>query len=312
MQPPQLIPDVSLRPFTTLRAGGRADWFAQMRSVDELAAMVAACHQGTDPLIVLGWGSNVLPSDAGVAGTVIINETRGLTIDADSGVVEVDSGVGFQELFLKTAQQGLAGLEFAVGIPGTVGGALVSNAGAYRSNVSEFLSEIEIVHEGERGWVSPAWMEFSYRDSVLRRQNPPRAVLLRLRFKLPPGTPKAIYDEARDYQRQRISKQPPSASAGSFFKNVNDADLAQRLETLPPKLKEAGVVPAGYLIESVGLSGHRIGGAMLSRRHANFIVNVGGATATEIRDLAALARWKVSEAHGVTLEPEVLFLGRWD
>lgn len=304
--------DVSLRPFTTLRAGGKADWFAQTRTVDELAELAAWCHLRTDPLTVLGWGSNVLPADAGVAGTVIVNETRELKIDRESGMVEVDSGVGFQELFLKTAQAGLAGLEYAVGIPGTVGGALVSNAGAYRSNISEFLTEIEIVLEGERQWVKPDWMEFSYRDSVLRRSNPPRAVLLRLRFELKSGKPKAIYDEARDYQRQRISKQPPSASAGSFFKNVNDAELALRLDSLPGRLREAGIVPAGYLIEQVGLIGHRIGGAMFARRHANFIVNVGGATATEIRDLATLAKWKVREAFGVGLEEEVLYLGRWD
>lgn len=307
----ELRPDVSLRPFTTLRAGGAADWFAQPRTADDLAELVALVHRRGEPLTVLGAGSNVLPADAGVAGTVLVNETRSIQIDAESGAVECDSGVPFQELFLKTAQLGLAGLEYAVGIPGTVGGALVSNAGAYRSNVSEFLAEIELVHEGERRWESPAWMEFSYRDSVLRRANPPRAVLLRLRFTLPKGSPKAIYDEARDYQRQRISKQPPPASAGSFFKNVNDVELAARLETLPTRLKEAGVVPAGYLIEQVGLMGHRVGGAMFARRHANFIVNVGDATATEIRDLATLGKWKVREAYGVELEEEVLYLGRW-
>lgn len=307
----ELLPGVSLRPFTTLRAGGAADWFAQVRSVDTLAHLVAQVHHSGEPLTVLGSGSNVLPADEGVDGTVLINETRGLSVDRATGKVEVDAGASFQELFLKTAQERLAGLEFAVGIPGTVGGALVSNAGAYRSNVSEFLTEIEIVFEGERKWVAPEWMEFSYRDSVLRRANPPRAVMLRMRFQLPEGKSKDTYDEAREYQRQRIGKQPPSASAGSFFKNVVDQELADRLPTLPPRLKEAGVVPAGYLIENVGLSGHRIGGAMLSPRHANFIVNVGGATATEIRDLAALARWKVQEAFGVMLEPEVLFLGRW-
>lgn len=308
---PELLPGVSLRPYTTLRAGGAADWFARARTVDDLAELVALVHRRDEPLTVLGWGSNVLPADAGVAGTVLVNETRAILIDPATGAVECDSGVGFQELFLKTAQHGLAGLEFAVGIPGSVGGALVSNAGAYRSNVSEFLTEIELVHEGERRWESPAWMEFSYRDSVLRRPNPPRAALLRLRFVLSKGNAKAIYDEARDYQRQRISKQPPPASAGSFFKNVNDAELALRLDTLPPRLKQAGVVPAGYLIEQVGLMGHRVGGAMFAWRHANFIVNVGGATANEIRDLATLAKIKVLEAYGVSLEEEVLYLGRW-
>lgn len=308
----ELQPEVSLRPFTTLRVGGPAEWFAQARTVDELASVSKSLHMREETLTLLGWGSNVLPADAGVPGAVIINETKHLDIDPDSGMVLADSGVGFQELFLKTAQANLAGFEFAVGIPGTVGGALVSNAGAYRSNISEFLTEIEVVHEGERAWVSPDYMEFSYRDSVLRRPDAPRTVLLRARFQLPHGNAKAIYDEAREYQRQRIGKQPPSASAGSFFKNVVDRDLAEQLPTLPPKLREAGVVPAGYLIEHVGLIGHRIGGAMFARRHANFIVNVGGATATEIRDLATLAHWKVREAYDVDLEEEVLYLGRWN
>src|SRR6185312_9867094 len=108
--------------------------------------------------------------------------------------------------FLKTAQSNLHGLEFAVGIPGTLGGALVSNAGAYRSCVSEFLVRIEIMHGGRREWVDPSWMRFSYRDSVLRRTGAPAAVMLRIEMKLPLGTPKEIYDEAREYQRQRISK----------------------------------------------------------------------------------------------------------
>jgi len=216
-----------------------------------------------------------------------------------------------QELFLKTAQAGLAGLEFAVGIPGTLGGALVSNAGAYRSNVSEFLTELEVVLEGRRMWTGPEIMHFSYRDSVLRRNEPPALTLLRVRFRLPKGRGKAIYDEAREYQRQRISKQPPPASAGSFFKNVADPILAMRLPRLPEALKTAGVVPAGFLIQDAELAGLRHKGAMFSRRHANFIVNTGGATATAIRELAELGARAVFERYGVRLEEEVLYIGDW-
>lgn len=278
--------------------------------MDELAAASTFAQVSQTPTTVLGWGSNVLPSDDGVPGLTIVNRASRIAVAA-TGEVLADSGCGFQELFLKTAQAGLHGLEFAVGIPGTLGGALVSNAGAYRSCVSEFLAEIEIVFEGRRKWVSAEWMEFSYRDSVLRRPKPPSATILRVAMKLPTGKPKAIYDEAREYQRQRIGKQPPPASAGSFFKNVNDHALAQSLSTLPAPLKQAGVVPAGYLIELCGLKGRRVGGAMLGVRHANFILNVGGATATEIRRLAALAQERVADRYGVLLEEEVLYLGDW-
>jgi UDP-N-acetylmuramate dehydrogenase len=120
------------------------------------------------------------------------------------------------------------------------------------------------------------------------------------------GDSKKIYDDAREYQRQRIAKQPPPASAGSFFKNVDDRALAESLEALPPPLKEKGVVPSGYLIEAVGLKGHRLGGAILGPLHANFIVNIGGATATNIRDLAELAKRAVFEEFGVRMEEEVL------
>ena len=241
---------------------------------------------------------------------VVLNQARRIEVHED-GTIEADAGCGFQELFLKTAQAGLKGLSFAVGIPGTVGGALVSNAGAYRSCISDFLTQIEVVFDGKRQWVEPVFMEFSYRDSILRRPEPPALALVKLRFKMEPGDPKAIYDDARDYQRQRISKQPPPASAGSFFKNVNDKALAQTLAKLPPALREAGVVPSGYLIEHSGLMGTRVGGAVLSGRHGNFILNVGGASATDIRNLAEIAKTKVLEKFGVLIEEEVLYLGDW-
>lgn len=300
---------VCLRPYATLRAGGPAEMFAKALTVEELADVSTRAQQLDVPATTLGWGSNVLPSDDGVPGLVIVNLASSLEIDGDS--VVVDTGVSLQNLFLKSVQAGLRGMEFAVGIPGTLGGALVSNAGAYRSCISEFLTEIEIAYQGRREWVEPAWMEFSYRDSLLRRPNPVACTLLRVRMRLPKGNSKASYDEAREYQRQRISKQPPPASAGSFFKNVNDQALAESLESLPVPLKQAGVVPGGFLLEAVGMKGHRLGGAMFSERHANFMLNVGGASAFDIRRLATFAKTRVKERFGVELEEEVLYLGDW-
>lgn len=299
-----------LKPFTTLRAGGPAERLTVCRTIDDCAAVALHCQKSGINAVWLGMGSNVLPSDTGVPGLVAIQAARHIEVKAD-GTVLASAGAALQEVFLKTAQRGLKGLQFAVGIPGTVGGALVSNAGAYRSNISDHLKAIEIVFEGERRWVEPSFLQFAYRDSILRRPNAPSIVLLAARFELSKGNPKAIYDEARDYQRQRISKQPPQASAGSFFKNVNDNELAGRLEGLPEQLRRAGVVPSGYLIEAVGLKGYRLGGAVLGPKHANFIVNVGDASATEIRHLAEHAKAKVLERFGVLLEEEVLYLGDW-
>jgi UDP-N-acetylmuramate dehydrogenase len=300
---------VSLRPFTTLKAGGRAELFLEVRTAEDLAALAREAQTKGIKLTVLGWGSNTVPSDAGVPGLVTLNNSQKILVSGSD--VIADAGCGFQELFLKAAQSNLGGLEFAVGIPGTLGGALVSNAGAYRSNISEFLTEIEVTENGESGWVSPDWMEFSYRDSRLRRNGDYQAVISRVKMRLPDREPKLIYDEARDYQRQRIGKQPPSASAGSFFKNVVDADLALRIDGLTDGMRKNGVVPAGFLIEACGLKGKRIGGAMIGKRHANFLLNVAGATATELRSLAIHAKRKVHEKFGVELEEEALYLGDW-
>lgn len=308
--PTELTRKKSLRLFTTLKAGGHAELFYHARTRDDLADASIYAQQNEIPTTILGGGSNILPSDQGVSGLVILNTTQIIEFQ-ENGVVISDSGVVLQDLFLKTLQANLAGLEYCVGIPGSVGGALVSNAGAYRSNISEYLVEIEVAYQGKRQWVSPDFMQFSYRDSILRKPDAPQATLLRIKFQLPTGDPKTMYDEAREYQRQRISKQPPSASAGSFFKNVYDQSLAQSLTNLPDGLKSAGVVPAGYLIESCGLKGMRHGGAMIGARHANFLLNVAGATATELRQLANFASDSVKKKFGVQLEEEVLYLGDW-
>jgi len=304
-----MTPNGPLWPYSTLRAGGNAEHLGVARTVNELAEWVIGAHKSGSRLTVLGGGSNILPSDQGVPGVVIVNRTSGLEIDGNRATV--DTGVPFQELFLKTAQEGLGGLEYAVGIPGTVGGALVSDAGDYRSNICESLVELEVVLDGVRSWVGPEVMGFKYRDSVLRSPHPPRLVTLRARFELAKRPRKEIYDEARDYQRQRIGKQPPSASAGSFFKNVESVALAESLERLPETLKRAGVVPAGFLLEACCMKGYRLGGAMFGQRHANFMLNVGGASASEIRLLASLGKTRVYERFGVTLEEEVLYIGDW-
>lgn len=302
--------NAALRLFTTLKAGGPADRLVRVRNVDELAKTSAECQALGESLMILGWGSNVLPSDSGVRGTVALNGATSIEIESE-GRILAGSGVGFQDLCISAAQAGLTGLEFAVGIPGSLGGALVSNAGAYRSDISRLTRQIEVVEAGQRKWVSPEWMGFRYRDSRFRQPDLPSATILRVELQLTPGDPKAIYDSAREWQRQRIGKQPPSASAGSFFKNVVDRDLAQKIEGLTPGMRESGVVPAGFLIEACGLKGKRLGGAMIGSRHANFLLNVGGATATELRSLALYTRDLVRERFGVEVDEEVLYVGDW-
>lgn len=290
-------------------AGGKASYLADIHDVDLFAHAAAAAQELGVPHIILGSGSNILPSDKGYDGLVLVNHCAKMQFR--DGESEAECGAWFQDVFLRSAQAGFGGLEFAVGIPGTLGGALVSNAGAYQSCIGDFLTGVQIVRDGKRRWEEPAYLEFQYRDSILRRQDAPEIALLSVRMKLERRNPKATYDRARDLQRQRISKQPPHPSAGSFFKNVRDFELAQRVEGLAANLRENGVVPSAVLIEQCGLKGERIGNAKISEKHANFLCNLGGATAWDLRSLAKLARSRVLDKFGVEIEEEALYIGDW-
>ncbi|GMV37701.1 MAG: UDP-N-acetylenolpyruvoylglucosamine reductase [Fimbriimonadales bacterium] len=298
---------VSLRPRTTLLVGGPAQYLVSTYDADQLAEAAILAQQLAISYTVLGSGSNVLVSDQGVPGLVIHACTGRMQVGEET---RVDCGVWFQDLFLAAAQAGLGGLEFAVGIPGTVGGALVSNAGAYRANIGDLVTSVEVVEGGQRKQVGPEWLEFSYRDSCLRRGTR-QGVLVSVTLRLTPDDPAAIYSRASEFQRQRRMKQPPGPSAGSFFKNVYDRSLAERLSALPDEMKQAGVVPAGYLIMEAGLKGESVGGAWVSPKHANFLMNRRGASARDLRTLAELVKRRVHDRFGVLLEEEVLYLGDW-
>jgi UDP-N-acetylmuramate dehydrogenase len=299
-----------LHTLTTLRAGGSAEMFSVAKTGDELAAAIALAHRRDWPLTILGGGSNMLPSDDGVPGLIVMNLARTIKM-LPGDQIFAETGCWIQDVFLFAAQRGLKGLEYAVGIPGTLGGALVSNAGAYRSNISSVVTELDVVERGERKMTDAGIMGFAYRDSVLRKENPPKLGVISVVLQLSAAPRKAILDDARNYQRQRISKQPTPASAGSFFKNVEDFEFAQQFTDLNEGMRANGVVPAGYLIEKAGLKGFRLGGAMLGARHANFILNVGAASAFEIRRLAQYTKGVVEEKFGRRLEEEVLYLGDW-
>jgi len=294
---------------TTLKVGGPARWFWAASDVEELAAVLRACVDHDVPYLFIGHGSNLLMSDTGYDGLVIQNRCKGTRIGPET---YAESGVSFGSLFYQTAREGYSGLEWAIGIPGTVGGALVSNAGAYRGNIGPLVRSVRIVENGVDQVVGPEWMEFSYRDSRLRRTGIGRTVILTCTLALTPdGDPDAIIAAAKEYQAQRRAKQPYAPSAGSFFKNVNDKALADSLPDLPAGMKAAGVVPAGFLIEACGLKGLTEGGAQVAEKHANFLINAGTSTASDLRRLAARVKQVVEEKFGVNMEEEVLYVGDW-
>lgn len=312
---PQILPFEQVRQnepmarHTTLRVGGPARYFWPVTDVDALADALPKLYEAGIPYLLIGHGSNLLMSDKGFHGLVIQNRCKTTRIGP---LTYSDCGVSFGSLFLLTARAGLSGLEWAIGIPGTVGGALVSNAGAYRGNIGPLVRRVRAFEAGEVRSHGPEWMEFSYRDSRLRREMPPRTVVLDVDLALEPGgDPDAILARAKQYQAERRAKQPLEPSAGSFFKNVNDRALAESLEDLPAPLREAGVVPAGFLNMKAGCKGWRVGGAAVAEKHANFLVNLGDASAGDFRLLAEQVKERIRDCFGIELEEEVLSVGDW-
>ena len=291
----QLQRFVSLGRFTAARIGGAADWLITVESADELAETVTQLWEFDIPFFVLGGGSNILVSDAGVREVVILNKARYIQFDLENTppTVWAESGTNFGLLARQAASRGLSGLEWAVGIPGTVGGAVYGNAGAHGSDTAATLRMAEILHKTENGIQRSHWnadqFDFDYRSSQLKKSDL-EAVILSAQFTFEVGDSEAIRSKMDEYNVYRRRTQPPGASMGSMFKNPPD-DFA------------------GRLIEAAGLKGTRIGGAEISPVHANFFINHENATATDTIRLIKLAQETVAEKFGVALELEIELLG---
>ena len=287
--PGTILWDAPLADFTTLRVGGPAAAVAMPASTAELVALVSLlCGHGV-PWRVIGRGSNLLAADRGYNGVVIVLDRRFGAIEAQgASTVRVEAGCGLARLLQWCAVQELSGLEFLAGIPGSVGGALAMNAGAWGPEIADRIEAVELLDgSGVIRRVARQELAFSYRHLAL----PPETVLVAGIFALAVGKGSAIEMQMADYVAKRKAKQPKGvANAGSFFKN-------------PPG------DAAGRLIEQAGLKGTTVGGAMVSPVHANFLVNTGTATAYEVYTLMRLVQARVEAMFGVHLEPEVHFLG---
>ncbi len=296
VEPQGLRRAVGLADYTTWKVGGPADWFAEPEDLEQLRALLAWARRGGLELRVIGAGSNLLVSDAGLAGlTLCQRRLQGSQVDAASGLVEALAGEPIPSLARRAARAGLAGLEWSVGIPGTVGGAVVMNAGAQGGCTAERLVDATLLDPqrgGEPFRLSAAELDFAYRHSRLQREP---LVVLSARFQLESGhDPAAVGRRTSANLHSRTSSQPyQQPSCGSVFRNPE-----------PRK--------AGQLIEALGLKGLSLGGAQVSPIHANFIVNTGGARAAEIAQLIALVQRRVAETHGIALHPEVQRLGRFE
>ncbi|MCB0113113.1 MAG: UDP-N-acetylmuramate dehydrogenase [Caldilineaceae bacterium] len=295
---------------TSIKVGGPAEYFATVQTVDQLLKLVRWARGQELPYWILGGGSNVLISDAGVRGLVIQNRCRLVRVDSPPccdypqdlrPYVFAESGAAMAGLARTSINAGLTGLEWAVSVPGTVGGAVINNAGAHGGEVKDNLWDALILDDNDEvREFKPDQLAYAYRTSALKRGRVLRGgfgpVVLSANFRLPEGDPEEIRTRADNFLAHRRRTQPVEPSLGSTFKNP------------------AGDY-AGRLIETAGLQGHRIGGIEISRAHANFFVNPGGVGSACAADVVAMiehVQERIQQLFHVTLEPEIQWVGEWD
>ena len=286
MHSPRLEKNISLSNFTTWRIGGPAEWIAQPKNIEEIKYLINWINKKKLPCNIIGAGSNLLINDKGIKGlSLCMRNLKGIKIDKNSGIIEVLSGEMLPTLARKAAASGLRGLEWAIGIPGTIGGAVVMNAGAQEHCISNYLESITTLSlTGEYKTLKAKDLNFGYRYSLLQNE---KLIVVSARLKLTLGHAEKIRQITNENLNHRLKTQPYTAqTCGSVFRN-------------PEPLK------AAKLIEELGLKGFRFGGAEISKIHSNFIVNANKATSYDVRELIKYIQKKVLDAYGILLETEV-------
>jgi UDP-N-acetylenolpyruvoylglucosamine reductase len=295
---------------TYFKLGGPADLFYEAKTVDELVGAVQSAIENNIPYLVLGGGSNVLVTDVGFRGLVIKNRTTGIQlkgfaggvekgkVDLKEAIVQADSGVPANLLIRYTLDQGLAGLEDMLGLPGTVGGAVYNNSHHLDKLWGDHIVEVEVLDKmGNRKKYLAKDMHFAYDYSILHKT---KEIVLTASFQLKQGNKEALWEVANAAVKRRATTQPLGAqSSGCMFKNI---PLADKMRLGVPTQS------VGYLVDKAGLKGERVGGAYVSDAHANFIVNDGSATSQDVLDLADKIKGVIKDKFGVTLEFEVIII----
>lgn len=271
---------------TSFKIGGPAQVLARPKTTEELINIWNTCHNENIPLTILGDGTNMLVADEGLKGVVVLTNKMN-EVKINGTIITAAAGVRLAKLAEEACKENLAGLAFASGIPGTVGGAVYMNAGAYGHEIKDFCQTVQMLDNGKSVIVPVEQMGFGYRKSMVQEG---RMLVLEATFKLTQGNANEIREEMKNLNNKRRASQPLDyPSAGSTFK------------------RPEGYF-AGKLIEDCGLKGFSIGGAQVSEKHAGFVINKGGATAKDVRDLIEAIRQRVHDRFGVWLEPEVRVL----
>ena len=287
-----VLRDEPMKKHTTFRIGGPADYFLMPDKDTDVGRIVKICKESAIPYFILGNGSNLLVGDGGYRGAVIQIYKNMSAVTVEGTEITVQAGALLSSVAAAAKNAALTGFEFAGGIPGTMGGAVVMNAGAYGGEMKDVLTEITVMdEEGEIVTLPADKLELGYRTSIIKTAG---YIVLEAKLQLKEGNPEVIRETMKDLTIRRTTKQPLEyPSAGSTFK------------------RPEGYF-AGKLIMDSGLAGYQVGGAQVSEKHCGFVINAGGATARDVRTLMDNVRDIVYKKYGVTLEPEVKFLGDFE
>ncbi|MCL5784783.1 MAG: UDP-N-acetylmuramate dehydrogenase [Patescibacteria group bacterium] len=296
-----------LKNITTLQIGGPAKKFVAVKTQEDLIEAIAYAKNNQIPYLIIGGSSNLLIADEGVNGLVIKNEISSIESISHLGGVtlKVKSGTILQDVVDYAINHNLAGLEKLTKIPGTVGGAVYGNAGAYGQTISDHITRVVILSEAKNlKTLTKSKCKFGYRNSIFKKNKYP---IIEAAFQLETGNPENLQMAAKAVAWKRFVKYPPGLKCpGSFFKNLVAADIPEEiLKNIPPEKIVYGKLPAGALLEEVGAKGQSLNGIAISDRHANLFINQGTGTAQAFYNLAKTYAQKVKEKFGITLEPEV-------
>ncbi|MDP3043066.1 MAG: UDP-N-acetylmuramate dehydrogenase [bacterium] len=307
--------NIPLAPLTTFKIGGPAKYFVETETKEELAAAFDWARENKEPVFVLAGGSNVLINDKGADGLVVKICNSGIKVMGQR--LDCGAGAGLMAAARMAINENLTGLEWAIGIPGTVGGAVRGNAGAYGKSISGAVETVTVFDAKKKKFFifSNKDCRFNYKESVFKGDNGEQSRLIwQVIIKLENGNAAEIKELSEKYLKYREQTQPKLPSAGCVFKNLLIANLREFNATLANEALETGAgkddkVGAGWLIDKLGLKGKTIGGAKISLEHANFIVNTGKATAEDVVALISFIKQQARDKFGVQLREEVEYLG---
>jgi len=297
--------NVSAKAFTTFGVGKGALFLARAKTTDEFISLLSTVYKNSIPFVVLGGGSNVIFPDYELEKLVIINESTEFFINGNE--IVVSAGVPLATLINKTIEEGLSGVESLSGIPGTVGGAIVGNAGAYGQLISNSLISVDIFDGTLRKTLSKQECAFLYRDSIFKKEP---WYVLSARFILTFQKKEEMAQRAKEIIDMRNKKYPKGLRCpGSFFKNVLPNGIStESLAKIDASKIKGGKIPAGYLLETVGAPGMKEGGISVANYHGNLFINNDTGTAHDVETLSALLAERVSDSFGIKLTPEVQFV----